>query len=480
MVSCGTFQKLSPLSLLAHLSSCYDSALLKVTSGAVTWSIYLEEGKIIYASHSVAPFDRLDCHLHRLSHKVPSLTSETRAQLSLIFETEAEHQPSDSSPEYQAIGWLVNHQYLTADQAAELVAELVGETIESFLLVKSGQYDFSSHPNLGEVFCRLELQPIVDLCQQRLQKWQALAPEIFSPYQRLYFSNRHKLEQQIPQEIQKKFSTILKGFSFRHLAILLNQDELELAQNLHQYIVAGTILLQDPYPPFDQLPKTFESLASPPTTPIVIPEKVPLPLDNIRDRHISDRRLAAIPTAFDRQQPKEIPLPKPEVKSTPQPPLEPVKHSPQPPVNLPIARTNPPVSPTPPPTVIPDPPAAKSKYKIVCVDDSPVILQELSKFLEDELFSVFTINNPVKALMQIIKVKPDLVLLDVNMAGIDGYELCRLLRNHSLFKDTPIIMVTANTGIVNRVKARMVGASGYLTKPFSQPDILKMVFRHLT
>lgn len=251
MASCGTFQKLSPLSLLAHLSSCYDSALLKVTSGAVTWSVYLEEGKITYASHSIAAFDRLDCHLHRLSYKVPTLTSETRAQLSLIFETEAE-QRSDTNPEYQAIGWLVNHQYLNAEQAAELVAELVGETIESFLLVKSGQYDFSSNANLEQIFCRLELQPIVDLCQKRLQKWQALAPEIFSPYQRLYFSNRHKLEQQIPQEIQQKFSTILKGFSFRHLAVLLNQDELELAQNLHQYIAAGTILLQDPYTPFDQ------------------------------------------------------------------------------------------------------------------------------------------------------------------------------------------------------------------------------------
>ncbi|MBD2304702.1 response regulator [Chroococcidiopsis sp. FACHB-1243] len=489
MASCGTFQKLSPLSLLAHLSSCYDSALLKVTSSAVTWSVYLEEGKITYASHSIAAFDRLDCHLHRLSYKVPTLTSETRAQLSLIFETEAE-QRSDTNPEYQAIGWLVNHQYLNAEQAAELVAELVGETIESFLLVKSGQYDFSSNSNLEQIFCRLELQPIVDLCQKRLQKWQALAPEIFSPYQRLYFSNRHKLEQQIPSEIQQKFSTILKGFSFRHLAILLNQDELELAQNLHQYIAAGTILLQDPYAPFDQLPRTFEQTASPSTTPIVIPEKVPLPLDDIRDRHISDRRLAATPKAFEREPVRETQFPTTKQESlpiqSPQPHSEPVKHSSQPPVNFPITRTTPPVppthieTPTSPPTVIPDAPATRNKYKIVCVDDSPAMLQELKKFLEDDLFSVFTIDNPVKALMQIIKVKPNLILLDVNMAGIDGYELCRLLRNHSLFKDTPIIMVTANTGIINRVKARVVGASGYLTKPFSQPDILKMVFRHLT
>jgi twitching motility two-component system response regulator PilG len=82
--------------------------------------------------------------------------------------------------------------------------------------------------------------------------------------------------------------------------------------------------------------------------------------------------------------------------------------------------------------------------------------------------------------MQIVRLKPDLILLDVNMAGIDGYELCRLLRNHSFFKNIPIIMVTGNTGIIDRVKARFVGASGYLTKPFTQSDLLKMVFRHLS
>lgn len=135
-----------------------------------------------------------------------------------------------------------------------------------------------------------------------------------------------------------------------------------------------------------------------------------------------------------------------------------------------------------PPSVNPPPVAqtAKGTYKIVCVDDSPAILQELNRCLEDELFSVSTISNPVKALMQIIKIKPDLILLDVNMAGIDGYELCRLLRNHSLFKNIPIIMVTGNTGIINRVKAKIVGASGYITKPFTQSDLLKIVFRHLS
>jgi twitching motility two-component system response regulator PilG len=90
------------------------------------------------------------------------------------------------------------------------------------------------------------------------------------------------------------------------------------------------------------------------------------------------------------------------------------------------------------------------------------------------------INDPVRALMQVVRIKPDQILLDVAMPNLDGYELCSLLRKHSLFKNTPIIMVTGNTGFLDRAKAKLVKASGYLTKPFNQSELLKMVFKHLS
>jgi two-component system, chemotaxis family, response regulator PixG len=62
---------------------------------------------------------------------------------------------------------------------------------------------------------------------------------------------------------------------------------------------------------------------------------------------------------------------------------------------------------------------------------------------------------------------------------MDGYELCRLLRNHPLFKETPVVMVTGHTGIIDRARAKLVGASDYLTKPFTQSGLLQMVFKHL-
>jgi twitching motility two-component system response regulator PilG len=82
--------------------------------------------------------------------------------------------------------------------------------------------------------------------------------------------------------------------------------------------------------------------------------------------------------------------------------------------------------------------------------------------------------------MQIVRIKPDLILLDVAMPNLDGYELCSLLRKHSMFKNIPIIMVTGNTGFLDRAKAKLVKASGYLTKPFNQSELLKMVFKHLS
>lgn len=121
----------------------------------------------------------------------------------------------------------------------------------------------------------------------------------------------------------------------------------------------------------------------------------------------------------------------------------------------------------------------KTHYTIACIDDSPTVLRAINEFLDDKVFSVLMIDDPVKALMQIVRNKPDLILLDVTMPNLDGYELCSLLRRHSDFKNTPIIMVTGNTGFIDRAKAKLVRSSGYLTKPFNQSDLLKIVFKHL-
>lgn len=124
-------------------------------------------------------------------------------------------------------------------------------------------------------------------------------------------------------------------------------------------------------------------------------------------------------------------------------------------------------------------PMRRTTYTVACIDDSPTVLNAIQKFLEDQSLSVVAINDPVKALMQIVRSKPDLILLDITMPNLDGYELCALLRRHPRYKRTPIVMVTGNTGLIDRARAKLVRASGYLTKPFTQSDLLKTVFKHL-
>lgn len=122
---------------------------------------------------------------------------------------------------------------------------------------------------------------------------------------------------------------------------------------------------------------------------------------------------------------------------------------------------------------------AQPRYTIACIDDSPTVLQSISAFLKDERVSVIMINDPVKALMQVVRSNPDLILLDVGMPNLDGYELCSLLRRHPSSKRTPIVMVTGHTGFIDRARAKLVGASGYLTKPFTQSGLVNAVSRFL-
>ena len=444
----GTFTKLRPLSLLRHLSSCTESTCLQVSSNSVSWLFYLEQGKIAYATHSIEPFDRLERHLRRLSHQISTLTSEIRVQLRLMFESDSQTQsseflPQQLPPEYQAICWLVSQRHLQSTQAALLIQELVKEVIESFLLIKQGRYEFKDTPQKMPRICKLDVEKILEIVSERLQAWQSFTPQISSPYQRPYLWIQNGTKPKGLPEIQQNLTYWMKGFSLRHLAVIMNQDEIQLARNLYPYILNKVILLHQPDPPFDQLPKTFEELS------LLLNHKVDTVATPSSTTNI----------ATDRRSP-QVYVPPQEIQE--------------------LIKSNNPPNPDPPPSSPTTTTTPGKVHKIVSVDDSPTVLKEISRFLEDENFSVVAINDPLKAIMSIIRHKPDLILLDLNMEGIDGYELCRIIRNNSMFKSTPIIMVTGNKGLLDKVRARLVGASGYLTKPFTRTDLLKIVFMHIT
>lgn len=123
---------------------------------------------------------------------------------------------------------------------------------------------------------------------------------------------------------------------------------------------------------------------------------------------------------------------------------------------------------------------AVKTFKIVCIDDSPTILSEIKRFLKEMPFEITAIDDPVQASAVIFRLQPDIILLDITMPRINGYRLCGLLRSSQAFEKTPIIMVTGNTSLIDKAKAKMAGASDYLTKPFTQEGLMKIVTKYLT
>lgn len=116
---------------------------------------------------------------------------------------------------------------------------------------------------------------------------------------------------------------------------------------------------------------------------------------------------------------------------------------------------------------------------IFCIDDSMAIQKTVEFILQNEGYQVTTIGNPLKALGQAFMVNPDMVLCDVAMPKLDGFELCAMLRKSNGFRETPIIMLTGRDGLTERIKARMAGANDFLSKPFAEKELLTIVESHV-
>ncbi|MEB3885338.1 response regulator [Lyngbya sp. CCY1209] len=113
--------------------------------------------------------------------------------------------------------------------------------------------------------------------------------------------------------------------------------------------------------------------------------------------------------------------------------------------------------------------------RIVCIDDDRVIRETVELILTGHGYEATAIGNPLKALSHVFQLKPDLILCDIAMPELNGYEICAMLRNSSAFRQTPIIMLTGIDGFIDRLRARRVRATNYLTKPFRETELLTLV-----
>jgi len=120
-----------------------------------------------------------------------------------------------------------------------------------------------------------------------------------------------------------------------------------------------------------------------------------------------------------------------------------------------------------------------SKQLILLVDDKPTNLKVLSDFLLDSGYEILVAKDGEKALKQIQRVTPDLILLDVMMPGIDGFETCRRLKASDTTKDIPVIFMTALADSADKVKGLTLGGVDYITKPIQREETLARIQVHL-
>jgi two-component system, chemotaxis family, response regulator PixG len=409
-----TERTLNPIKLLEQLATSQAKGCLRITANDIVWLLYFYEGKLFYANHSLEPIERLEQHLRRISPVILAnqVYTDLREQLK-----EANLEATYPSLDYQAIRWLIAQGHISEQTAGTLVKSITKEVLQPYLLITSGTSELLARDTAFPIWWSGNFLFVTKECQTELQAWQALQPAILSPYQRPYLMNvEHPL---LTPDVKVKLSKILIGFSFRQLSLLLKQDELTVANNLHRLINNRIVGLRPPQQPFERLHQLYTA---------------GMEGDRFNEK---DQSITATLAAVDSSTGSGA-------KSLSTGEL-----------------------------------LEQATYKIACVDDSPTILREINRFLDGDSFKVFPIVDSGTALMKIIRINPDIILLDVGMPTIDGYKLCSMLRKHPAFKKTPIVMVTGNTGIIDRAKAKMAGSTDYMTKPFTQAGLIEMVSRHL-
>ena len=113
--------------------------------------------------------------------------------------------------------------------------------------------------------------------------------------------------------------------------------------------------------------------------------------------------------------------------------------------------------------------------RVVVVDDEPAVGAAVRDLLVPEGFQVDTPTDPQAALPELLRAVPDLVILDVNMPGMSGWELCALLRRQSATREIPVLFLTGRREVRDRITAMQVGGSDYLAKPFGADDLRRKV-----
>ena len=408
----STFSTDAPINVLSDLFNSQEDSCLQIVFNSTTFFLHFNNGNLVYATNSLAPFERLERHLRRLGNSNPKLVNKIIKQPRSQFHDGIESY-SQFPSDYQGIIWLKQQGYLNAQQAATLIRRVTREVFESLLCIPdSCQYKFVPRIKKIPELYQFDLNSYVAQCQKRLEAWQTFADKIQSSYQRPYLvTEKTKAIANLSQEQNKTICKLLKGLNFRQISAILDLDELAVAKILYPSMLDNTIVVRDPKPPFDLLP--------------AFPQQ--------------DKFESKIETQWRGEDSGfQINSNSKQTVST-----------------------------------------LEKTWKVACVDDDTSAHVDFTQYLDPNLFSILTIGDPLNAFSELIEFEPDLIILEINMPNLNGYELCTLLKNHHDFKSIPIILVHEVYEPINPSKFKRSEATESINKPFDRTKLLNLIFKYL-
>ena len=245
------------VNVLSKVSSFRQNICLQIVHNSTTFFLHFNDGKFVYGTNSLAPFERIERHLRRLSNLTPKLNNAViklpRSQFQDGLQSYTQF-PSD----YQGIIWLTEQGHLESKQAVTVIRRVTREVFESLLCIPDTyqcQYLVAARPQKMPELCQFDFDSYVAQCKKRLEAWQAFNEKIWSSYQRPYLvTEKTQTIGDLTAEQNETICKLLKGLNFRQISAILDLDELVVAKILFPSMQENTIVVRDPKPPFDQLP----------------------------------------------------------------------------------------------------------------------------------------------------------------------------------------------------------------------------------
>jgi two-component system, chemotaxis family, response regulator PixG len=380
------------------------------------WRLYFCLGSLIWAASALHPMRRW---YRQLSRHCPRLIVEQESK-------------PPQCPDYDSLAELVKQGKLQQEQLVAVVEDEIIEILFDIiqwgekLRYRSGGELISRKVFVGTIQdSKLTMIPAAQSWRYALKLWEAwqrAGLEDCSPNLALVVLNAEKLQEKTSSFVYRNLTTLADGNqTLRDLAVKMNRNLLALTQPVMPCIRQGMIGLRK----VEDFSYALKPVTPPPPKPAASDA-----LNAIRSRFPNSATAKPIATFVNQEQPVN---PERQVGSP----------------------------------------------SVACIDDSRIDSLAMRKILTEAGYRCINIHDPVQALPMLLENKPDLIFLDLVMPIANGYEVCAQIRRVSTLKDTPVIILTSNDGIVDRVRAKMVGSSGFLAKPINSEKVLNMLRMHL-